>query len=52
MMKGISGGEMKRLAVACELLTDPQLIFCDECTSGLGGHSQMMDALSGEGPTK
>ncbi|XP_013386693.1 protein white-like [Lingula anatina] len=34
-IKGISGGEMKRLSFASEALTDPPLMFCDEPTSGL-----------------
>ncbi|VDL67955.1 unnamed protein product [Nippostrongylus brasiliensis] len=33
--KGISVGEKKRLAFACEILTDPKILFCDEPTTGL-----------------
>lgn len=36
VIKGISGGEKRRLAFASAILTDPQLLFCDEPTSGLG----------------
>ena len=48
-IKGISGGESKRLAFASEVLTNPSLMFCDEPTSGLDSYmaENVVDVLKG-----
>lgn len=42
IVKGISGGELKRLAFATAILSDPPVLFCDEPTTGLDSHMAML----------
>lgn len=39
LLKGVSGGERKRTSIGVEIITDPQMIFLDEPTTGLDSYT-------------
>lgn len=49
LIKGISGGEKRRVSIAIQVLTDPRVLLLDEPTSGLDAFtaSSIMDVLQG-----
>mmetsp|Transcript_26006 Transcript_26006/g.66028 ORF Transcript_26006/g.66028 Transcript_26006/m.66028 type:complete len:645 (-) Transcript_26006:1612-3546(-) len=44
--RGVSGGEMKRVSIAVEMVTDPQVLFLDEPTTGLDSSTALSLVLS------
>ncbi|KAF2457396.1 P-loop containing nucleoside triphosphate hydrolase protein [Lineolata rhizophorae] len=49
LVKGISGGEKRRVTIAVQILTDPRVLLLDEPTSGLDSFtaSSIIDVLRG-----
>lgn len=49
LIKGISGGEKRRVSIAVQILTDPRVLLLDEPTSGLDAFtaSSIMEVLQG-----
>ena len=56
LIKGISGGEKRRVSIAVQVLTDPRILLLDEPTSGLDSFTansimEVLQGLAAEGRT-
>lgn len=56
LVKGISGGEKRRVSIAVQILTDPRVLLLDEPTSGLDAFTassilEVLQGLANEGRT-